>query len=161
MPLTGYLTAAGIESALSVMASTYPNICQLITLPEHSIEQRVSRAVRIAHGAGPTRPGILVISGVHAREVVNPDMLAAFGLKLCNAYTTNTGLTFGGKVYDAQKVLRHRWDEVVEKWGDQIRAEFQERVWEPLDQYTSEGLRAMDRLGQILTECRRECTGER
>jgi len=66
-----------------------------------------------------------------------------------------------GKLYDAQKVLRHRWDEVLEKWGDQIRAEFQEKVWEPLDQYTSEGLRAMDRLGQILTECRRECTGER
>jgi hypothetical protein len=66
-----------------------------------------------------------------------------------------------GKLYDAQKVLRHRWDEVVEKWGDQIRAEFQEKVWEPLDQYASEGLRAMDRLAQILRECQRECTGER
>src|SRR5262249_60007145 len=101
MPLTGYLTAAGIESCLTYLANTYPAICQLITVQETSIEGRVSRAVKIAKGAGPTRPGILIISGVHAREVVNPDMLAGFGLKLCQAYTANTGLAFGGKTYDA------------------------------------------------------------
>ena len=66
-----------------------------------------------------------------------------------------------GKLYDAQKVIRHRWDEVAEKWTDQIRADFEEKVWLPLDQYTSEGLRAIDRLAQILTECRRACSGER
>jgi hypothetical protein len=66
-----------------------------------------------------------------------------------------------GKLYDAQKVLRHRWDEVSEKWTDHIQAEFREKVWEPLDQHTSEGLRAIDRLAQILIECRRACTGER
>jgi murein tripeptide amidase MpaA len=104
MPLTGYLTAAGIESCLTYLATTYPAICQLITLPEHSIEGRVSRAVKIANGAGPNRPGILVISGVHAREVVNPDMLVGFGLKLCQAYTANTALAFGGKTYDASLV---------------------------------------------------------
>jgi hypothetical protein len=65
-----------------------------------------------------------------------------------------------GKLYDAQKVLRHRWDEVSEKWTDHIRDEFKEKVWEPLDQYTSEGLRAIDRLAQILNECRRACSGE-
>jgi hypothetical protein len=66
-----------------------------------------------------------------------------------------------GKLYDAQKVLRHHWDEVCEKWADHIQADFEEKVWEPLDQYTSDGLRAIDRLAQILNECRRACTGER
>ena len=66
-----------------------------------------------------------------------------------------------GKLYDAQKVIRHRWDEVAEKWTDHIRVDFEEKVWLPLDQYTSEGLRAIDRLAQILTECRRACSGER
>ena len=66
-----------------------------------------------------------------------------------------------GKLYDAHKVLRHHWDEVCEKWTDQIRSDFQEKVWEPLDQCTSDGLRAIDRLAQILNECRRACTGER
>lgn len=101
MPLTGYLSAAGIESALTYLASAYPAICQLIVLPETSIEGRVSRAVKISNGAGIARPGILIIAGVHARELVNPDLLVALGLKLCEAYTTDTGLTFGGKSYDA------------------------------------------------------------
>src|SRR5262245_56076663 len=104
MPLTGYLTAAGIEPCLQYLATTYPSISQLQPRPETSIEGRVSRLVKIANGAGPTRPGILVIAGVHAREVVNPDMLVGFGLKLCQTYTANTGLAFGGKTYDASLV---------------------------------------------------------
>ena len=65
-----------------------------------------------------------------------------------------------GKLYDAQKVLRAKWDETAETWSDTVRAEFEEKVWLPLDQYTSEGLRAIDRLAQILTTCRRECSGD-
>ena len=66
-----------------------------------------------------------------------------------------------GKLYDAQKVLRHHWDEVSEMWNDPVRVEFEEKVWQPLDQDTSETLRAIDRLAQILNECRRACSGER
>jgi hypothetical protein len=66
-----------------------------------------------------------------------------------------------GKLYDAHKVVRQHWDEVAEVWTDQVRAEFEEKIWLPLDQYTSEGLRAIDRLAVILTECRRACSGER
>jgi len=42
-----------------------------------------------------------------------------------------------------------------------VKAEFEEQTWHPVDQLTSDGLRAIDRLAQILTECRRECSGER
>ena len=65
-----------------------------------------------------------------------------------------------GKLYDAQKVLRLRWDQVSEAWTDQVKAEFEERTWVPLDQFTSDALRAIDRLAQILNECRRACSGE-
>lgn len=65
-----------------------------------------------------------------------------------------------GKLYDAQKVVRLQWDQVAEFWTDSIRAEFEEKVWEPLDQMTSESLRAIDRLARILTDCRRACEGE-
>jgi hypothetical protein len=65
-----------------------------------------------------------------------------------------------GKLYDAHQTIRHRWDEVAETWSDNVRAEFEEKVWEPLDQLTGEGLRAVDRLARILTECRRACSGE-
>jgi len=49
---------------------------------------------------------------------------------------------------------------VSELWTDQIKVEFEEKTWMPLDQQTSDALRAIDRLAQILTECRRACSGE-
>jgi len=66
-----------------------------------------------------------------------------------------------GKLYDAHQVIRHQWDAISEKWGDQVRAEFEESIWNPLDQFTAEELRAIDRLERILVECRRACTGNR
>ena len=65
-----------------------------------------------------------------------------------------------GKLYDAHKVIRARWDDVSEAWTDQVKAEFETTTWVPLDQITGEALRAIDRLAQVLTECRRACGGE-
>jgi murein tripeptide amidase MpaA len=97
MPPSGYLSSSGIESCLVYLASAYPSIVQLITLPETSVEGRTSRAIRIGRGDG--RHGVLLIGGVHARELVNPDLLLSFAFKLCVAYTNNTGLTFGPVSY--------------------------------------------------------------
>lgn len=66
-----------------------------------------------------------------------------------------------GKLYDAHQVIRRQWDEVSEFWSDTVKLEFAEQIWDPLDQLSGDGLRAIDRLARILTECRRECSGER
>src|SRR5262249_15916722 len=73
--MAGYLTATGIEGAIAHLASTYSTLCQLITLPESSVEHRAIHAIKIANGSGTGRRGVLLIGGVHAREVVNPDLL--------------------------------------------------------------------------------------
>lgn len=101
MAPTGYLSVSGIESCLQYLATTYPSICQLIMLPNGTHEGRTSRAVKIANGSGDDRHGVLFIGGCHARELINPDMLVSLALKLCQAYTNNTGLTFGGRSYAA------------------------------------------------------------
>jgi murein tripeptide amidase MpaA len=44
------------------------------------------------------------MAGAHARELVNPDAVLATGVKLCEAYGTSTGLTFGGKAFDAADI---------------------------------------------------------
>lgn len=64
-----------------------------------------------------------------------------------------------GKLYDAHQVIRNQWNNVADTWGDQVRAEFEETIWKPLDQLTAEQLRSIDRLERILVECRRACTG--
>jgi carboxypeptidase T len=104
MPLTGYLTASAIEAGLVHLAGTYPTLCELMLLPEASIEGRRIRAVKIGDRTRSARPGILVIAGAHAREVVNPDMLLMLGLQLCKAVTDKAGLTFGGKNYGADQL---------------------------------------------------------
>ena len=69
MPLTGYLTAAGIESCLISVTRMYPAISNLIVLPERSWEGRVSRAIKIGKGTSATRPSILVIAArMHAKS---------------------------------------------------------------------------------------------
>lgn len=66
-----------------------------------------------------------------------------------------------GKLYDAQQTIRQRWAEIEGTWTDQVRADFEANVWQPLDDFTSDELRAIDRLARILTECRRACEGQR
>ena len=41
---------------------------------------------------------------VHAREILNPDLLVKLALNLCEAYTSNIGLKFGEKSYSADDI---------------------------------------------------------
>lgn len=104
MPLTGYLTVAAIQDAIQHLVTTYPAICRPISLPELSHERRASQALLLGTRQNPDRQGILLIAGVHARETVNPDLLVDLAQRLCQAYTAGTGLTFGGRAYNADVV---------------------------------------------------------
>ncbi len=104
MPPSGYLTTTSIEACLQYIASKYAAISQLITLPEASVQGRTSRAIKLGKGSGANRRGVLFIGGLHARELINPDMLAMLALRLCQSYVTNTGLTFGNKTYSAATI---------------------------------------------------------
>jgi carboxypeptidase T len=98
-----YLSVAAISDAIDHIATTYPALAQIIALPEPSVEGRPIRALKIAHGGG-NRTGVLFLGGTHARELVNPETVLSFALRLCDAYTHNTGLTFGPKVFDASAI---------------------------------------------------------
>jgi carboxypeptidase T len=99
----GYLTSTAVEKAVQWLATTYPSIATVYPLPETSYEGRVVRALKIASGEG-SRTGILFLGGVHARELVNPDLLVSLAADLCSAYMGGTGLTYGGKSFDAQTI---------------------------------------------------------
>jgi murein tripeptide amidase MpaA len=98
------MTSGAIESCLVWLNGTYPSFTQLIQLPELSADQRlVVRALRIRAGEGD-RNGVLLIGGTHARELINPDLLASLALKLCWAYANKVGLSFGGKTWSATEI---------------------------------------------------------
>ncbi|WP_416669828.1 M14 family metallopeptidase [Egbenema bharatensis] len=105
----GYLSVKGISDALQYLRSTYPAICYSTAALNASIEGRAINAIRIAGGQRSDRRGILLIAGVHARELINPDLLIRFALRLCYAYTHNKDLIFklpegSGKTYSASLV---------------------------------------------------------
>lgn len=94
--LTGYLTAVGIEASIEQLAETYDSICEVILLPNPTHEGRRSRVLKLCssnHG-GSTKPGIFLLAGAHARELVNPDLLIHFVSGICKAYATNSDFNF-------------------------------------------------------------------
>ena len=56
-----------------------------VVLPEPSVEGRTCRALKIAAGTGGNRRAVLFLGGVHAREIVNPDLLIRFAFDLCQS----------------------------------------------------------------------------
>ena len=104
MAPTDYLSVKGIGDGLQYLKTTYASICHSITALAPSVLGQPISGIRMAGGTRIDRRGVLLIAGVHARELINPDLLIFFALKLCQAYTTNTGLTFGGKSYTAALV---------------------------------------------------------
>ena len=104
LSFTGYLTSEGIDSALQYIAKSYPALVQLIVLPEKTHEGRTSRAIKISANNTTPKNGLLFLGGVHAREILNPDLLVKFALNLCEAYTSNTGMKFEDKLYSAEDI---------------------------------------------------------
>ncbi len=104
-----YMSVAAINAAIDYVAATFPALARSIVLPERSVEGGTIKALRIAGGSGAgsvpdTRVGVLFVGGIHARELVNPETLVEFALRLCSARAGNTGLAFGPKTYTATDV---------------------------------------------------------
>lgn len=88
-----YLTTEGIEQEMQELSNTYPSLVDLIVLPEKSHEGRTISAIRM-HGSSNNNlnDGVLFLAGLHAREIINPDLLTSLALNICSAYTNKTGL---------------------------------------------------------------------
>src|SRR5215470_8218774 len=99
-----YLNITEVESALANLAATYPSICELVTLPNQSIEGRTCHAVRIGKFAATDRDAVLVTGGVHAREWGSSEICINIAADLCEAYASKTGITYGGKHFAQSEV---------------------------------------------------------
>lgn len=95
-----FLNVVEIESALVGLASAYPALAELITLPHFTVQGRQSHALRIGSRQCYRRT-ILIISGTHAREWGGPDICINLLADLLEAWANNTGLTYGGTSFSA------------------------------------------------------------
>src|SRR3974390_610142 len=99
-----YMNITEVESALLALAAAHPSICELITLPNLSIEGRTTHAVRLGMQPANTVDTYYLTGGVHAREWGSCEILVNLATDLCDAYAAGTGLGYGGKYFSAAEV---------------------------------------------------------
>jgi hypothetical protein len=62
------------------------------------------------------------------------------------------------KLYDGMKILRAQWEHIQEVWKDPVRADFEENYWNVLEVQVQNAVRGIDRMDQVLTKLRRDCS---
>ncbi|MEV6140576.1 M14 family metallopeptidase [Nocardia sp. NPDC051990] len=97
-----YLNIEEVESALVGLSTAYPEITELIELPYRTYEGRVTHALRI--GPDSVHDGVLFTACAHAREWGGAEICVYLAADLLEAYTTRTGLTYGGTSFSPTTV---------------------------------------------------------
>lgn len=97
-----YLNVDEVESALKALAQGYPSLCELVTLPNPSIEGRTCYALRI--GTNGFLDGVLFTACAHAREWGGADICIYFAADLLEAYTAGVGLVYGSKSFSRSTI---------------------------------------------------------
>lgn len=62
------------------------------------------------------------------------------------------------RLFTSHKTLVERWGEVHLYWHDMVRREFTEEHWVPLEQMVHRMMAAIDRLSQVMTQVKQECS---
>jgi murein tripeptide amidase MpaA len=99
-----YLNVEEIEAALGALAASYPDLTELVPLPNRTPEGRQSHALRIGSADARTGDAAIVTGGMHAREWVPPDALVNLAADLLEAYARRTGLRYGGQRFSADDI---------------------------------------------------------
>lgn len=93
MPPPAARDVAAITAEMGAIAASAPSICTHAPLPHATHEGRIVTFLRITKGTG-VKPVVLIVSGVHAREVAPPDAVVDFARMLVTGYA-------GGASYPA------------------------------------------------------------
>ena len=99
-----YLNVAEVETAVVNLASAHPSLCQLITLPNTTVEGRTSHALLLGGGAPGSRDCVMIIGGQHAKEWGSCEIILNLAVDLIMAFETNTGRAYGGKIFSASQI---------------------------------------------------------
>lgn len=99
-----YLSVDQIDTVIVNLSNRYPATSQLITLPNATVDGRVSHALQLGAGQPGTRETFMLTGGVHAREWGSSEILLCLGITLLRAYQDNTGLQYGGTTFTAQEI---------------------------------------------------------
>lgn len=98
-----YRRSADIEAINRDLADSFPALVERIEL-DPSKEGREISAIRIRGGDLEQRRGVLLVGGVHARELMNPDLLVEAAIDLVDHYLSATDWVLGGQRWPAEVI---------------------------------------------------------
>jgi murein tripeptide amidase MpaA len=102
-----YYNVVEVESAIAGLANGYPALCQLIELPNKTVEGRTCHALRIGLAQRSTyNSGVLIMGCAHASEWGGAEISIHFAIDLLESYTAGNGMTYGMKSFTAEEVQR-------------------------------------------------------
>ena len=93
------MKAWSLEGIMAHLERTAPDLFTRVELAEPSLGGKKIHAIRLANGSGSKRRGFLMVGGVHARELVNPDAIVELLIDLLVAYRNKDQLSYGGRVW--------------------------------------------------------------
>ena len=81
-----YRRVAQLDFLMHLLAGFFPQVCTALLMPHGSVEGRPITILRIRAGSGPRQRSVLIIGGMHAREMMNPDAIVELQVDLVLAY---------------------------------------------------------------------------
>lgn len=99
-----YRTVPQLDSVMRNLAASFPQLCARFLLPNRSVLGTRIFALRIRAGSASNRRGVLIIGGMHARELMNPDAIVELQVALVVSYLLGTGITLGNRTWSATDI---------------------------------------------------------
>jgi Zinc carboxypeptidase len=93
--VSAYRTATQLGQAIAALAGASPTVCETFTLAQPSVEGAVISGLHIHAGdAKGNQNGVLLLGGVHARELMNPEAIVDLAADLLISYAQDTDITY-------------------------------------------------------------------
>lgn len=93
--MSAYRTFVQLSQFLEGLAFVAHTRCETFTLPEPSVEGTAVTGLHIHVGdADGSRHGVLLLGGVHARELMNPEAIVELAADLLTSYANETDITY-------------------------------------------------------------------
>lgn len=99
----GYLDPASINVVIGYQVLQFPDLVSTVDLPHPSVQGRPTTLLHISHAPG-VRRRVFFVAGVHAREMMNPDMMLSLCYRICDAYRSGSGVTLGGQSFRMEDI---------------------------------------------------------
>ena len=99
-----YRTVEQLDTVISTLGSTASSLCEVLRMPERSVQGREVLGLKLAAGGDGIRPGVLLIGGTHARELMNPDLLVELAVDLVSSHRSGTDIVLGNRTWAAATV---------------------------------------------------------